>query len=183
MGDPKKLRKKYQTPSHPWQKARIEEEKILTREYGLKNKTEIWRMVSLLKEYHKLAKKLVALHTKQAEIEKKALISKLVTLGLLKPDAEIHNVLEINIKDVMERRLQTILVKKGLARTVRQSRQFITHGHIVVDGKKIDSPAYLVTQNELSTIKFNTNSNIADDNHPERVVVEKIKEVKNEREE
>ena len=44
MGDPRKIRKKYETPTHPWQKDRIDEEKTLTIEFGLKNKKEIWRM-------------------------------------------------------------------------------------------------------------------------------------------
>ncbi|MDP7610203.1 MAG: 30S ribosomal protein S4, partial [Candidatus Woesearchaeota archaeon] len=44
MGDPKKQRKKYSKPSHPWQTERIEVEKVLMKEYGLKNKKEIWRV-------------------------------------------------------------------------------------------------------------------------------------------
>ena len=40
MGDPRKLRKKYYPPSHPWQKIRIDEEKILMKDYGFKNKKE-----------------------------------------------------------------------------------------------------------------------------------------------
>ncbi len=42
MGDPKFSRKKYETPNHPWQTARIKEEKDICKKYGLKNKTEIW---------------------------------------------------------------------------------------------------------------------------------------------
>ena len=41
MGSPKKQRKKYSKPSHPWQKARIEEEKALKKEYSFKNKKEL----------------------------------------------------------------------------------------------------------------------------------------------
>ena len=38
MGDPKRTKKKYSTPLHPWQAERLEEEKGLTREYGFRNK-------------------------------------------------------------------------------------------------------------------------------------------------
>ena len=41
MGDPKKIRKSYRTPSHPWQKQRIVEEDELLKTYGIKNKTHI----------------------------------------------------------------------------------------------------------------------------------------------
>lgn len=175
MGDPKKLKKKYSTPYHPWEKARIDDEKKLLSSFGLKNKKEIWRMGSLLKKYQALAKKLVALKTKQAEIEKNNLLTKLQSYNLLKENADIHDVLDLKIADVLERRLQSILVKKGLARTPKQARQFITHGHVLVNGKRIDSPSYLVTVSELNTIEFNVNSSFIDEEHPERVVVEKIK--------
>src|SRR3989344_5376434 len=71
MGDIKRQRKKYSTPSHPWQKERIEEEKIILKEYGLKNKKEIWRISSLLGRFKDGAKKIIALKTKQAEKGKK----------------------------------------------------------------------------------------------------------------
>ena len=41
MGNPKRHRKKYSTPAHPWQRARIEEERELSKEYGFKNKKEM----------------------------------------------------------------------------------------------------------------------------------------------
>ena len=56
MGHPKKTRKKYKTPSHPWQKDRLEEEKILTKEYGLKNKKELWKGDSHLRKVKRQAK-------------------------------------------------------------------------------------------------------------------------------
>ena len=43
MGDPKRLRKKYETPSHPWEEERIKRETELMKKYGLKNKREIWK--------------------------------------------------------------------------------------------------------------------------------------------
>jgi len=59
MGDPRKIRKKYQTPSHPWIKSRIDEEKVLTREFGTKNKKEIWKMETVLKNFKTQSKHLI----------------------------------------------------------------------------------------------------------------------------
>ncbi|MCX6706616.1 MAG: 30S ribosomal protein S4, partial [Candidatus Woesearchaeota archaeon] len=66
MGDPKKTRKKYYTPHHPWNRTRIDEERIIKIEYGMKNKREIFKMSSLLKDFKGQAKKLIALRTAQA---------------------------------------------------------------------------------------------------------------------
>ena len=70
MGDPRKTRKKYQTPMHPWSATRIEEEKIITHKFGTKNKKEIWRMVSALKRFKDQAKKLSSLSGAQADLER-----------------------------------------------------------------------------------------------------------------
>ena len=82
MGHPKLKKKTYSKPTHPWQKERIEEEKELLKEFGLKNKEEIWKVASLLRKYAKQAKTLIALNTPQSEIEKAQLLKKLSSLSL-----------------------------------------------------------------------------------------------------
>lgn len=175
MGDPKKVRRKYSGPGHPWQSKRIESEKILLEEYGLKNKKEIWRSESLLKNFASQAKKLIAIKTSQGEKEKKQLFQRLEKLGLLQQGAALENVLELTLKDILDRRLQTILFKKGFARTIEQARQFITHQHINVAGRIVTAPSYLVSVEEEPTIKFLASSSLANENHPERAVEEPIK--------
>ncbi len=81
MGDPRRIRKKYSPPSHPWQKSRIDEEKILKKDYGVRRNIEIWKMSSRLKDFKDRFKKLVARQDKQAELEKQQLLSKLQSLG------------------------------------------------------------------------------------------------------
>lgn len=154
MGDPKKSRKKYNTPIHPWQKARIDEEKALIVEYGLKNKKEIWKLASKTRGFARQAKRLIANTTEQGEIERKQLISKLVSLNVLLPDAGLDDVLSLETKDLMERRLQTLVVKKGLAKTMKESRQLIVHGHIMIGSTKITVPSYLVKKEEEVSIKY-----------------------------
>jgi len=178
MGDPKKQRKKYQTPSHPWERDRIEKEKILTENYGLKNKKEIWKAQSMLRKFTAQTKKLIATHTEQAKKEEQQLLSKLFKYNLITKDAKIEDVLAIDINKILERRLQTMVFKKNIARTPNQSRQFITHGHIFVDNKKVDVPSYLISRDEENKISINPSSTLSKDDHPERKI--KPKKVKKE---
>lgn len=54
-----------------------------------------------------------------------------------------------NLLILLERRLDNVLCRGGLATSRGQARQFITHGHIVINGKKVDLPGYLVKQGEI----------------------------------
>ena len=74
MGDPRKLRKKYQTPTHPWQKLRIDEEMSLVKEYGFKNKTELWKLNSVLRTFKNRVKNLIPKRDETAEQEKKMIV-------------------------------------------------------------------------------------------------------------
>lgn len=176
MGDIKRIRKKYTSPRHPWEKTRIEEEKKILLEYGLKNKTEIWKTNSVLKKITDQVKKLIALQTVQSEKEKQQLIKKLQKLNLLKEGAELGQALSLTIKDILERRLQTLVYRKKLARTMRQARQFIVHEHIKVGDKLITSPSYLISTEEEDKISFTTSSKLNNPDHPERIEEKPSKE-------
>jgi|FLOH01.1.fsa_nt_gi small subunit ribosomal protein S4 len=186
MGDPKKIRKKYDTPTHPWQKVRIEDEIVLKKEYGLKNKKEIWKFTSMLKGFKNDVKRLNAMTGSQAIKEQDQLRARLLSLGLLKVDMSLDSVLSLETKDLMERRLQTVIVRKNLVRSVKQARQFIVHRHILVAGKKITVPSYLVKIGEEDQISFALSSSLADPSHPERfeeiIVPIKKKEKKSQKE-
>lgn len=170
MGDPRKTRKKYKTPSHPWQKARIEEEKALVKEYGLKNKKEIWKMMSVLRSAMTQVKRLIAAQGKQADTEKALLFAKLQRYGLYQAGAPVASILGLNLRDILERRLQTQVYKKNLARSMKQARQFIIHQHITVNSKTVTMPSYLVPVREESAIEFVPTSTLHDPEHPERVI-------------
>ncbi len=176
MGDPRKTRKKYSTPAHPWEKARLELESAVKDKYALGNKKEIWKMNSKLKSFKGQAKKLSSLDTKQAEKERKQLTAKMISLGLLKPEDTLENVLTLTLEDVMERRLQTFVMKKGLARSMKQARQFITHSHITVDGKLMTAPSYLVKKDEEDKIAFGARSSLSDPENPERKIAKAVEE-------
>ncbi|MBI2650942.1 30S ribosomal protein S4 [Candidatus Woesearchaeota archaeon] len=178
MGSPRKLRKKFSKPSHPWQKERILAEKELLNAYGLRRKYEIWKMNSVLKNFTRQAKNIVSGNKLQSEKEKNQLLTKLLSLGLINNNSKIEEVLSLTLKDVMERRLQTLVFRKGLARTTSQARQFIVHGHISLGDKKITSPSYLVPLDEEGIIQFAESSAIKDINHPERAIVKQEKGIK-----
>ena len=169
MGDPKKIRKKYETPIHPWQKSRIVEEIKLLKEYGLKNKKELWKFSSFLKKYKDQAKKLIAMQGTQAELEKEQMMSKLKSFGFITPGNETFDaIFSLQLKDILDRMLQTVLFKKGFARSTKQARQFIIHGHVMIGDKKITVPRYLVPVKEESFINFTVASSLYSEDHPER---------------
>jgi small subunit ribosomal protein S4 len=178
MGDPKKIRKKYKTPAHPWEKARLEHEAELIKKYALGNKKEIWKINSLLKSFKAQAKKLGSLSTKQAEKERNLVLAKLTSIGLLKAEDTLESVLTVAIEDLMERRLQTFVLKKGFARTMKQARQFVTHGHIQVSGKVITSPSYILRVSEEDGLTFKTTSSLSDPDNPERKITKEVPEKK-----
>lgn len=169
MGDPKHAKKKYQTPSHPWIRQAIEEERTLVNEYGLQKKKEIHIANSFLKKYKDRAKKLIADQTQQGAKEKQQMFSKLQKYGLLKEAAKLDDVLGLQLRDILNRRLETIVHKKGLSRSVRQARQFIVHGHVFVGKRQVTSPSYLVSLAEEEAMGFLATSTLAQADHPERV--------------
>jgi small subunit ribosomal protein S4 len=152
MGDPKKQRKQYDTPSHPWRKERIDKEKELVRKYGLKNKRDIWKAESKLRRIRRQARDLLGSSGEQAELEEQKLVGKLQKLGLLKGEADLDSVLGLNIEDILERRLQSLVHRKGLARSPKQARQLVVHGHIRVGGRRVTAPSYLVPVEQEETI-------------------------------
>lgn len=168
MGDIRRQRKKYQGPSHPWQKKRLDMEKPLVREYALVNKKEIWRMNSIARDIAQQAKKLIAQTSEQAEKEKKQLLGKLYKLSLMSPDTPIEEALGIELKDVLERRLQTQVFRKNLAKTMKQARQMIIHSHIKVNEYVVTSPSYMVSAQEELQLSYAERSPFTSEMHPER---------------
>lgn len=134
----KRKHKSYSRPKRPFDKARIEKEAKIKEEYGLKNKIEIWKADSQIKSIRERAKKLISAgHEKQ-----KALFERLKKIGF-KADS-ISDVLSLEKEDYLNRRLQTIVFKKRIGRSPKHARQMIVHKKILVDGKAISSPSYIV---------------------------------------
>lgn len=148
----KRQRKKYLRPSHPWEKDRMDAEDKLLRQYGLHRKEEIWKTAFMLRNFRHQARRLLAASGPQAELEARQLLTRLQRLGLVGENATLDDVLGLNVESLLDRRLQTLVYKKGLARTPRQARQLVLHGHVVIAGRRVTVPSYLVPVDEEGAI-------------------------------
>lgn len=171
MGDPKFARKHYTTPPHPWDGVRISEENQIIHKYGLKNKRELWKHQTMLRDLRHQARELQARlrsSDEQAVKERDALLEHLQRLGLLSGKADLNDVLALEVEALLARRLQTQTYLKGLARTVKQARQLIVHGHIGIAGRKVTVPGYMVPDSDTGLIDYYMRSPYISDMHPER---------------
>lgn len=151
MGHPKKQKRKYSKPKLPYQKERLDKERKIREMFGLKRKKEIWKMNDKLREFRRRARKMQAEDNKKGE---KELLDKLKKTGILdKKDASLEDVLNLEIKDILKRRLQSLVFEKKLANTPKQARQLVVHKHVKVNDRVVDSPGYLVPKNEENTIE------------------------------
>ncbi|RLI99355.1 MAG: 30S ribosomal protein S4 [Candidatus Aenigmatarchaeota archaeon] len=151
MGDPKRLRRKWKRPRKTFNTARIAADKELKRDYGFRRKKEIWRLDYAFKHLMRRARKILATKDKEAE---EILMNKLIKMGLIEKKVHIEEVLNMTFEDLCERRLQTILFKKGLATTLKQARQFIAHKKVRVGEKMVNQPNYIVLKDEEDKIKL-----------------------------
>ncbi|MFA5333530.1 MAG: 30S ribosomal protein S4 [Candidatus Nanoarchaeia archaeon] len=166
MGDIKKLKKSYERPKKPWEKDRILQEKELKKKYGYFSKKEIWGFNALLRGFRQQARKIFASTSEQSKKEGENLLKKIYNMGLLDEKATFDDVLGLSIDDISKRRLVSFVVSKGIARTPKQARQFIVHKHILVNGKKVNAPNYIVLRKEENNIEFADNSVLKDPKHP-----------------
>jgi len=166
MGDPKKQRKKYDTPRFPWQIDTLEAELKLLGQYGLRNKREIWCNKTLLSKYRGIGRSLLGMSVVERRIQEKQILDKLHRLGILPDAAALDDVLDLALEDILGRRLQTLVFQRGLAQSIQQSRQLITHGHIAIEGRRVSSPSYLVLKDEETKIAYTPKSPLANPDHP-----------------
>jgi len=172
MGDPKKPKKKYETPRFPWRSDVLESEIRLLGEYGLRNKRELWRCKTMLSKFRGIARSLFGMPSSKRKILEAQLLNKLKRMGILSENAVLDDVLDLTVESILERRLQTLVFKKGLAKTIHQARQLIVHGHIAIGGRKVFSPGYLVLKDEEDKIEYAPTSPLNNPEHPIRVAIE-----------
>ena len=160
----------YETPNHPYQGERISEEMGLSGKYGLKNKEELWKAQSELRQFRREARRLIGEaggDASAASLEGEEFLARLKRIGILGDEDSLNDVLALDVTDILERRLQTVVYRKGYANTPEQARQFISHGHIRVDGSQVSIPSYKVEVSEEDTVEFDKNSPLTDELHPE----------------
>jgi len=177
MGDPRKKRKKYEAPRHPWRRDQIEAELKLIGEYGLRNKRELWRYKTMLSQTRGIARSLLARGESERAKAEKEYLQKLSRVGVLPEEASVDDVLDLDIRGLLERRLQTIVFRAGLSKSIHQARQLISHGHIAIGNRAVAVPGYLVQKIEESAIKYSPHSALSRGDHPVRkpLVVKAVK--------
>jgi small subunit ribosomal protein S4 len=133
----------------------------LKKEYGLKCMRELWVSMGELKKYRREARRLLSITGEERTRDSQKILTKLAKLGVMQKGAVIEDVLGLSVKDILERRLQTIVVRKGLARTMNQSRQLITHGFISIEGRRIEAPSFSVDKSKETMVDYAKKIDIA----------------------
>jgi small subunit ribosomal protein S4 len=168
MGDPKKQRKKFETPRFRWRKDILQEELKLLGQFGLRNKHELWRHKTTLSKTRGIARSLIGKTPEERGKIENELLVRLKKIGILDETAVLDNVLDLSIENMLERRLQTIVFRKGLTRTIFQARQLITHGHVNVGTRCVTVPGYIVSKEEEKEVTYSPQSELAKEAHPLR---------------
>jgi len=150
MGDPRKQQKKYEKPLIPWNEGRIEEEKEILEEYGLKRKKEILKAESFLRNLRRRAREAAA---GTSEDVKSDLLKKTEEIGLIGEEDGINEILGIGLRDVLDRRLQTLVSELDGVESPEQAKQFIVHGHVSVGDRVVKSLSFLVPKELENEIK------------------------------
>jgi small subunit ribosomal protein S4 len=154
LGDPKKARKSYSRPRSPWRADQLAQELYLLGTFGLRNKRELWKAETSLSSVRKQARTLLAA-TEQVRLrEERKLLTSLHRRGLVAEAAALDDILNLNVEDMLARRLQTMVFKRGMALSPLHARQLIVHGHVMVGDRFITIPGYGVSRDEEGTIKL-----------------------------
>jgi len=169
MGDPRRQKKKYVTPKRPFDSDRFEQELQLIGQYGLRNKRELWKHRTDLSRYRRQARNLLALSIDERALQEKELVDKLVRTGVLMTEPSLDHVLDLTLDNILDRRLQTLIFRKGLACSVYHARQLVTHGHIALDGARVTTPRRVITVAEEDRLMFTPKSALNSESHPARV--------------
>jgi small subunit ribosomal protein S4 len=172
MGDPKKKHKTYNTPKRPYDADALKEELRTIGVYGLRNKRELWKAHTELSHMRGRARDLLSLGSTERDRREKEIIYKLYKRGLVMENGRLEDVLTLSVEDLLERRLQTYLFRRGMASSLFQSRQLISHGHIAINGRKVTSPSYQVKIDDEETLDYALSSPYHNPEHPLRRALE-----------
>ena len=158
MGDTKKFRRVWKKPKRPFNfDLKMEELKILGT-FGLKTKRELWKARTELSRVRNQARSLLALRQEIREEKEPILMNSLSRVGYVESDATLDDVLNLEINDLLARRLQTIVQKKFYFKTPYQARQAVSHGHVLIGDKVVNIPSYLVNVDEEEKVKLTSES-------------------------
>jgi small subunit ribosomal protein S4 len=168
MGDPKKKHKTYNTPKRPYNTDTLMEELRTIGAYGLRNKRELWKAHTELSILRGRARDLLSLEPEERTARERVMIDKLALKGLVMENGRLEDILTLSVEDLLERRLQTYIFRRGMASSLFQARQLISHGHIAIEERKVTSPSYQVKITDEETLDYAQSSPYNNTSHPLR---------------
>ena len=154
MGDPKNSRKIWRKPKRPLNYDLLNEELYVLGTFGLKNKRELWKAHTELSRVRKQARSLLALTQELREKKEPTLMKSLSKVGFVRENSTLDDVLNLKVTDLLSRRLQTMVQKKGLIKSPYQARQAVVHGHVMIRDRVVTIPSYIVKVDEENEIRF-----------------------------
>jgi len=154
MGDPKTSRRVWQKPKRPLNYDLIMDELKTLGTFGLKTKRELWKTQTELSRVRLQARSLLALRQDERERKEPILMQSLSKIGLVNEDSTLDDVLNLQVTDLLSRRLQTIAQKKLYFKTPYQARQAIVHGHIMIGDSVVTIPSYVVKTEEEAKVNL-----------------------------
>ena len=158
MGDIKNFRRVWKKPKRPLNfDLKMDELKILGT-FGLKTKRELWKARTELSRVRNQARTLLALRQDVREQKEPILMNSLSKVGYVQSDATLDDVLNLEINDLLARRLQTIVQKKFYFKTPYQARQAVSHGHVLIGDQIVNIPSYLVNVDEEDKVNLTSES-------------------------
>jgi small subunit ribosomal protein S4 len=148
MGDPRKAKKSYTRPRSIWTSDQISSELYIVGSYGLRNKKELWKAQTEIARIRNQARSLLSLPIEVRQEKETKLLNYLSRFGLVTPSSTLDDILNLKIEDILERRLQTMVMKRSNLKSPYQARQIVVHGHVSIGNRKINLPGYLVKKDE-----------------------------------
>ncbi|GAX83096.1 hypothetical protein CEUSTIGMA_g10522.t1 [Chlamydomonas eustigma] len=149
--------KTFKKPRRPFEKERLDAELKLVGEYGLRNKRELWRVQMVLSKIRNAARNLLTLDEKDPKriFEGQALMRRMYKYGLLNETQDkLDYVLALQPNDFLERRLQTVVFKQGLAKSIHHARVLIRQKHIRVGKQVVDVASFMVRVDSQKHVDF-----------------------------
>ncbi len=125
---------------------------------------ELWQVQSKISNIRRNIRALLSGKSGESMTEKN-IINKLSRLGVVKEGVVLDDLLDLNERQFLERRLESVVFRKGLAKSMKQARQLIVHGFISINNKKVDKPGYIVDVKDELNIAYHKKIDINQNNN------------------